>query len=250
MSETARPRRALVTGASGGIGAACAERLAADGWDLVLHASSDPARLDDLAAHCRAAGAEVTLWTRDLASAGDADDELKEIMAAGGPLTGLVHAAGVSGDGLAARAKPETIAEVLEINLAAAMHLVRGISRGLLRSRWGRIVLVGSTAGLAGNAGQAVYAASKQGLIGYARALARELGGRGVTANVVAPGWIETAMTSDILNRKRDEIVASVPLGRVGQPREVAATVGFLMSDEAGYITGQTVCVNGGLWMV
>lgn len=241
-------RRALVTGASGGIGAAVAERLAADGWDLVLHASRDAARLEPLAERCRARGADVAVWIRDLAEP-EADRGLAELLAAG-PVTGFVHAAGITGDGLAARLKTATAEAVMRVNVLAAMEIFRGLSRGMLPARFGRIVLVGSTVGLAGNAGQALYGASKGALVGWARSLARELAPRGITVNVVAPGWIETAMTGDILETNRAELESTIPLGRIGRPAEVAGAVAFLMGDDGAYVTGQTLAVNGGLWML
>ena len=242
-----RPR-ALVTGAGGGIGTAVAERLARDGWDLILHASRDEARLVDPAARCRAAGADVACWLRDLGEP-DADHGLADVIG-DRPVTGFVHAAGITGDGLAARLKSATAEAVLRINVLSAMEIFRGLARGMLPARNGRIVLIGSTVGLAGNAGQAVYGASKGALVGWARSLARELAPRGITVNVVAPGWIETPMTNDILETKRAELAAAIPLGRIGRPEDVAGAVAFLMGKDGAYVTGQTIAVNGGLWML
>lgn len=243
------PRRALVTGASGAIGAACAQRLAAAGWDLVLHASHDEARLDALRAQVEAAGRRADVWIADLAQPWD-ETAVAEALAGSTPLVGLVHAAGITADGMALRLSSDTAERAWRLHVLAAMLLVKAMGRDLLRARWGRVVLVGSTAALAGNAGQTVYTACKQALVGYARSLARELAPRGVTANVVAPGWIETAMSAAILEARREQITATIPVGRVGTPDEVAAAVVFLMGAEAGYITGQTLAVNGGLWMV
>lgn len=174
---------------------------------------------------------------------------MAELLAAG-PVTGFVHAAGITGDGLAARLKTATAEAVMRVNVLAAMEIFRGLSRGMLPARFGRIVLVGSTVGLAGNAGQALYGASKGALVGWARSLARELAPRGITVNVVAPGWIETAMTGDILETNRAELESTIPLGRIGRPAEVAGAVAFLMGDDGAYVTGQTLAVNGGLWML
>lgn len=241
--------RTLITGASGGIGAACARELASRGHDLILHASTDPDRLADLADACRAAGARVDVWVCDLAAENPVEG-LREVVAAGEPVTGFVHAAGVTGNGLAVRQSAAVAEQVLRVNLLSAMLIFPELARGMLPARRGRVVLVGSTVGLAGNAGQAAYGASKGGLVGWARSLAREVAPRGITVNVVAPGWIETAMTSDILESKRAELEAAIPLGRIGRPDEVAAAVAFLMDEQAGYITGQTLCINGGLWMI
>lgn len=246
MAE-ARPR-VLITGASGGIGAAVAERLAREGWDLLLHASRDEGRLAGTAARCRAAGVDVAPWVRDLREP-EADTGLLDAIGER-PVTGFVHAAGITGDGLAARLKSATAESVMRVNVLSAMEIFRGLARGMLPARSGRIVLIGSTVGLAGNAGQTTYAASKGALIGWARSLARELAPRGITVNVVAPGWIETPMTGDILEAKRAELAAAIPLGRIGRPEDVAGAVAFLMGGDGAYVTGQTLAVNGGLWML
>lgn len=242
-------KTALVTGASGGIGKAIALRLAQVGWHLVLHASRDAARLATLKDACEKYGVGVRLWVDDLAQAGAGERFLAALGKDVG-IVGYVHVAGVTGEGLAARMKSQALEAAMRVNLMSGMELITALSRGMLAARWGRVVFVGSTVALSGNAGQSTYGASKLGQVGYVRSLARELGSRNVTANVIAPGWIETDMTLDILNRKRQELEASVPLGRIGRPDDVAAAVGFLLSDDAGYITGQTICVNGGLWMV
>ncbi len=242
-------RLAVVTGASGGIGAECARRLAADGWDLVLHGSAPGERLDRAVQAVRDRGRQAIPWTCDLAT----DDPAASLAAAlpdDAQPVGLVHAAGIAPNGLAVRVDDDTIDRALAVNLSAGIKLAGMLARPMMQARYGRVVMIGSTAALAGNPGQSIYGASKQGLIGFVRSFARELASRNITANVVAPGWIETAMTSDILTKKQDLIQAEIPIGRVGTAAEVAGPVSFLMSDDAAYITGQTLCVNGGLWMV
>lgn len=240
-------RTALVTGASGAIGAACARRLARQGWDLLLHYRRAPD--DTLTQDCVASGATVRWWQADLAQ-GDWTESLRNVLQEGNGVSGVVHAAGNTGEGLIARIGDDRIDETLAIHVRAAAIIVRECSRYLLRTRFGRIVLIGSTVGLSGNAGQSIYAAAKMGQVGLVRAWTRELARRGITSNVVAPGWIETDMTVDILNRNRDALEQEIPAARIGQPDDVAAAVAFLMTEEAGYISGQTVPVNGGLWMV
>ncbi|RMF14297.1 MAG: SDR family oxidoreductase [Candidatus Dadabacteria bacterium] len=240
-------RTALITGASGAIGAACAYRLARQGWDLLLHYRTE--RDETLTKNCTDAGARVGWWQADL-SEDDWTDSLRDQLKDSGEVTGIVHAAGNTGEGLIARVSDDQIDRTLAIHVRAAAIIVRECSRHLLRARFGRIVLIGSTVGLSGNAGQSIYAAAKMGQIGLVRAWTREMARRGITSNVVAPGWIETDMTVDILNRNRDALENEIPAARIGQPDDVAAAVAFLMTEEAGYISGQTLPVNGGLWMV
>jgi 3-oxoacyl-[acyl-carrier protein] reductase len=166
-----------------------------------------------------------------------------------GPITTLVANAGITRDTLIMRMSDEDIDEVVMTNLAGSLRLCRGVARGMLRAKTGRIVLVSSVVGLMGSAGQANYAASKAGLVGVARSLTRELGSRGITVNVVAPGFVETDMTADLDEQRRDEILGAIPAGRYATPDEVAATIEFLVSPAAGYITGAVIPVDGGLGM-
>lgn len=230
---------ALVTGASRGIGQAIAQRLAAEGARVIGTATT-------------AAGAEAITATglvgkvldvRDAAACEALIDEL-------GAVSILVNNAGVTRDTLLLRMKDEDWATVLDTNLTAIFRLSRLVLRGMMKARHGRIISIGSVVGTLGNAGQANYAAAKAGLIGFSKSLAREIGSRGITVNVVAPGFIETDMTKDLSEAARQALTAQIPLQRLGGVDDIAAAVAFLASSEAGYITGETLHVNGGMAMV
>ncbi|HET6521629.1 MAG TPA: 3-oxoacyl-ACP reductase FabG [Geminicoccaceae bacterium] len=241
-------RLALVTGASGGIGGAVARALHAQGARLVLTGRRRDA-LEALAGGLGGGGGGVTVHACDVAEPGAADELVKAAEAAGG-LDILVNNAGVARDGLALRLKDEDWREVLETNLGAAFRLSRAALRGMMRRRYGRIVNMTSVVAVTGNPGQANYAAAKAGMIGMAKALAAEVAGRGITVNCVAPGLIESAMTDALDGAQRTRILERVPVGRLGSGDDVAAAVVYLASTEAGYVTGQTLHVNGGLAMV
>lgn len=239
-------RTALVTGASGGIGGAIAEGLAAAGARVALSGT----RLDVLQARAAAIGAAAVAVPGDLAAAGGAERLVAAAVDALGRLDILVHNAGVARDGLAMRMSDEDWAAVLDINLSAGFRLARAALRGMMKQRWGRIIAITSIVGTVGNAGQANYAASKAGTTGMIKSLAQEVAGRGITANCVAPGFIETEMTAALGDARRQAILAAVPAGRFGMPADVAPAVVFLASDAASYVTGQTIHVNGGMAMV
>jgi len=235
-------KTALVTGASGGIGAGIARTLHAAGATIVLsgtRASALEALAGELAERVRVCPADL----RD-PTAPDA------LIAAAGPLHILVNNAGFTRDMLALRMKDEDWQAVLDVDLTAPFRLVRAALRGMLRQRAGRIISIASIVGATGNAGQANYAAAKAGLVGMSKALAQEVGSRGVTVNVVAPGFIETPMTDALTEAQRMALAARIPLGRLGQPADVAAAVLYLASDEAGWVTGSTLHVNGGMAML
>jgi len=246
--EDTTTRTALVTGASQGIGEAIARRLAADGARVVL-AARNQAKLAALAGEIAAAGGEALAFTLDVADPAAAAARLGELPEEWSGVEILVNNAGITADNLFARMSLDEWQRVLTTNLTGAFTVTRALVRGMIRRRWGRVISVSSVVGLMGNAGQANYAASKAGLVGFTKSLARELGSRNVTVNVVAPGYIDTAMTGRLTEEVRKELTAAIPLRRIGTSAEVAAAVAFLASEEAGYITGTTLNVSGGLYI-
>lgn len=237
----------MVTGASRGIGRAIAIELASTGHRVACCSSSDAAK--DVQAEIEASGGTALAVRADVGDADALDAGFKEIEEAWGPVQVLVNNAGVTADGLIARMTDDQWGNVLRTNLTGAFHTIRRATPKMMKGRWGRIVNVSSVSGQAGAAGQANYAAAKAGLLGLTRAVARELAPRGITCNAVAPGPIVTAMTDGMPPEWRVVMEATVPLGRLGTPEEVAAVVGFLCSEPAGYVTGALVPVDGGLGM-
>jgi 3-oxoacyl-[acyl-carrier protein] reductase len=239
-------KMALVTGASGGIGAAIAGALHAQGATVVLHGTRAE-RLQELQASLGERSHIVT------ANLGDREAVAGLITAASdiaGPIEILVNNAGITRDNLAMRMKDEEWDQVVEVNMTASMMLCRAAMRSMMKARFGRIISVSSIVGVTGNPGQTNYAASKAGLIGYSKSLAQEVASRGITVNVVAPGFIETPMTDELSDGQKEALLVRVPTGRLGQADEIAASVAFLASDEAAYITGSTIHVNGGMAML
>ena len=238
-------RTALVTGASGGIGGAIARQLHAQGAAVVLAGR----RRDALAALAEALGEKARIEVAELAEP-EAAQQLIEAADAAGGVDVLINNAGLTRDNLAVRMKDEDWQTVLEVNLSAGFRLIRAALRGMMRRRWGRIVNVTSIVAQTGNPGQANYAAAKAGMIGLTKSLAAEVASRGVTVNCVAPGFIETPMTDALSEQQRARLLERVPVGRLGSTADVAAAVGYLVSEEAAYVTGQTLHVNGGMAMI
>ena len=238
---------ALISGASRGIGAAIARRFAGEGASVALLYAASAEKAEAVRDECRALGAKAEAYRCDVADFAACGALIKQVKADFGGLDVLVNNAGITRDKLVLGMKEQDFDEVVDTNLKGAFNLIRHACPLLLRSRAGRIVSVSSVAGLSGNAGQANYAASKAGLIGLTKSVARELAGRGVTCNAVAPGLIRTDMTAGFTDDH--PMLASIPLGRVGAPEEVAALVAFLASDEAAYITGEVIRIDGGLAM-
>ncbi|MEK9760923.1 MAG: 3-oxoacyl-[acyl-carrier-protein] reductase [Candidatus Puniceispirillum sp.] len=238
---------ALVTGASGGIGAEIARVIHSQGGTVVLHGTRAD-KLDALAAELGSRAHAVPANLSDRAAVAGLVDAAAD--AAGGPVSILVNNAGITRDGLLMRMKDADWDELIEINLTASMVLCRAAMRGMMKARSGRIISISSVVGATGNPGQTNYAASKAGMIGLSKSLAVEVAGRGITVNVVAPGFIETPMTDVLDESQKSGLLTRVPAGRLGTPAEVAASVAFLASDEAGYITGATIHVNGGMAML
>jgi 3-oxoacyl-[acyl-carrier protein] reductase len=241
-------RVALVTGASQGIGDGIARALAEAGAKVVCAARSTD-KLEALVAEIRESGGEACALTLDVSSPESVPEALAAIPEAFLPVEILVNNAGITRDNLIARMGLDQWQEVLDTNLTGAYVLTKALLRGMMRGRWGRIINIGSVSGLMGNPGQANYAASKAGLVGLTKSLARELGSRSITANVVAPGFVETAMTAALTDEQRAGLEERIVLGRLGSPADIAAAVVFLASDEAGYVTGQTLNVSGGLYI-
>ena len=237
-------RVALVTGASRGIGAAIAAQLAADGLFVIGTATSEDGagRIGEALGE-GGAGAVLRVDNDQAAATG-----LRRLDERFPPPTVLVNNAGIARDGLLLRMTPAQWAAVVDANLNGLYRVTRPLLRGMMRARWGRIVNVSSVVARMGNAGQANYAASKAGIEGFSRALAREVGSRGITVNAVAPGFVATDMTADLPPAQRDALLAQTALGRLGTPADVAGAVSFLASDAAGYVTGETLHVNGGLY--
>lgn len=238
-------KTALVTGASGGLGDAIARALHGAGATVGLHGT----RRDPLEALAAELGARAHVLPADLSDAEALAALPKQAEQAMGGLDILVNNAGITRDGLMMRMSDEDWDRVIALNLTAAARLSRGVLRGMMKARWGRIVSITSVIGATGNAGQANYAAAKAGLVGLTKSIAYEMATRGVTANCVAPGYIDTAMTGALPEEVRAGVLAKVPMGRMGTPQEVAAAVLFLASEEAAYVTGATLHVNGGMAM-
>jgi 3-oxoacyl-[acyl-carrier protein] reductase len=239
-------KTALVTGASGGIGGAIARALHGAGATVALSGRRVEA-MEPLAAEL---GDRVHITPADLSSAEGTDKLAADAEAAMGGLDILVNNAGLTRDTLMMRMKDEDWQDVIDVNLTAAFRLSRAVLRGMMKKRYGRIIGITSIVGVTGNPGQANYAASKAGMIGMSKSLAQEVAARGVTVNCVAPGFIATAMTAELTDAQKEAIMGAIPAGRMGTSEEIAAAALYLASDEAAYVTGQTMHVNGGMAMI
>lgn len=241
---------ALVTGASRGIGRAIALRLAAEGAKVAVNYAGNQAAAEETKAAIEAAGGEAMLCQADVsdkdAVAAMIDAVLEHF---GGKLDILVNNAGITRDGLLMRMKDEDFEKVIDTNLKGIFYCTKAVTKPMMKQRSGRIVNMASVVGLTGNAGQANYAAAKAGVIGFSKSAAKELAARGITVNAVAPGFIATDMTAAMPDKAKEAVLGTIPLGRPGQPEDVAAAVLFLVSDHASYITGQIINVDGGMVM-
>ena len=237
-------RTALVTGASRGIGKSIAGRLADDGF-FVVGTSTTDSGVENIQGWLGDRGIGLMMRVEDSVLV---EASVQRISKRCGDVSVLINNAGITRDSLLVRMKDDEWSDVIETNLAGTFRLCKSVLRSMIKARWGRIVNVGSVVGRMGNPGQTNYAASKAGIEGFTRALAQEVGSRGITANCVAPGFIDTDMTAALGDEQVDNLAATIPLGRIGSPRDVASAVSFLVSEDAGYITGETLHVNGGLY--
>jgi 3-oxoacyl-[acyl-carrier protein] reductase len=246
--STLQGKIALVTGASQGIGRACALELARAGATVAL-AARNVEKLDAVAAEIVSEGGTAKAYALDVSSEESIKAAAKAVLADHGAVHILVNNAGITKDGLALRMRLADFDDVLRTNLTGAFLLTQAVISSMMKARWGRVINITSVVGETGSAGQANYAASKAGLIGLTKSLAREFASRGITVNAVAPGFIQTAMTDSLTEDQKTGILTQIPLARYGTDADIAAAVAYLASDAAGYITGHTLDVNGGLYM-
>lgn len=240
---------AIVTGGSRGIGRAVAVRLAKDGMNLVINYRGNSAAAEETERMCRELGVEVLLVQGDVSRAEDCEKLAAQAKEAFGRVDVLVNNAGITRDGLLARMAEEDFRAVLDVNLVGPWNMMKAVNRIMMKQRYGRIVNLSSVTGLMGNMGQTNYAAAKAGILGMTKSYAREVASRGITVNAVAPGFIDTDMTEAMPEGAKDKIITGIPMGRTGKPEDVAEAVAFLASEQAGYITGEVLRVDGGMAM-
>jgi 3-oxoacyl-[acyl-carrier protein] reductase len=248
MNKFMSNRIAFITGSSRGIGRVTALTLCQSGFDIVV-ASPELEKNEEVAAEVRAAGARALTIDLDLTSLDSIKQGFAKATKEMGRVDVLVNNAGITRDNLAMRMKPEDWNLVLQINLTGAFHCIQQVLQPMIRERWGRIVNIASVVGQAGNPGQANYVSSKAGIIGLTKCIAQEVASRSVTVNAIAPGFIETDMTAVLSQEVKDSMMSKIPLKRFGKPADIAGAVRFLVSEDAGYITGQVIGVNGGMYM-
>ncbi|MBQ9614770.1 MAG: 3-oxoacyl-[Selenomonadaceae bacterium] len=240
---------ALVTGASRGIGRAIAIRLAAEGAKVAINFAGNTEKAEAVKAEIEAAGGEALLVQANVADAAAVEEMVAKVVEAFGGIDVLVNNAGITRDGLLVRMKDEDFDAVLDTNLKGVFYCTKAVSKLMMKKRSGRIVNMTSVVGVNGNAGQTNYAAAKAGVIGFSKSAAKEFASRGITVNMVAPGFIDTDMTSVLSDKAKEAALAGIPLQRMGTPENVADAVAFLVSDQAAYITGQVIHVDGGMVM-
>ncbi|WP_085833476.1 3-oxoacyl-[acyl-carrier-protein] reductase [Clostridium merdae] len=245
MSQTVRT--AIVTGGSRGIGRAVCKKFASEGKNIVINYAGNLQAAEETAAECRELGAEVILVQADVSSAAGCEEIFAKAQESFQSIDILVNNAGITRDSLILRMSEENFDDVINTNLKGAFLCMKLASRIMMKQRWGRMINLSSVAGVRGNAGQINYSASKAGLIGMTKSLAKELAGRNVTVNAVAPGLIETDMTGVLPDAVKEQLLQGIPMSRAGKPEEIAAAIAFFASEEAGYITGQVLCVDGGM---
>ena len=242
-------KTALVTGASRGIGRAIALQLAAEGAKVAINFAGNTAKAEEVKTAIESQGGEALLVQADVASAEAVDEMVKKVVDAWGKIDILVNNAGITRDGLLMRMKDADFDDVISTNLKGVYNCTKAVSKLMIKQRSGRIVNMASIVGITGNAGQTNYAAAKAGIIGFSKSAAKEFAARGITVNVVAPGFIETDMTAVLSDNLKEAMLKDIPLGRIGKPEDIAQAVNFLVSDEAAYITGQVLRVDGGMSM-
>ena len=240
---------AVVTGGSRGIGRAICLQFAKMGAKVVINYVSRPEAAEETKTQVESMGGECVLLKFDVSKTSEVQDAFKQIIAECGRMDILVCNAGITRDGLLATMKEEAWDQVMAVNLKGAFNCIKAGCRPMMKQRWGRIIIITSVVGFAGNAGQANYSAAKAGLVGLTRSSARELASRGITVNCVAPGYIDTDMTSELPETVKEKILSEIPLGFLGEPEDIAKAVTYLASDDAKYVTGQAIHVNGGMFM-
>lgn len=240
---------AVVTGGSRGIGAAIAKKLASQGMTVIINYCGSEGRALAVKSEIEAAGGQAEAWRCDVSDCGQCESFVKAVMEKYGRIDVLVNNAGITRDGLMMRMTDENFSRVIDTNLKGTFYMMRFVSRYMLKAKKGRIINMASVVGLMGNAGQVNYAASKAGVIGATKSAAKELASRGITVNAIAPGFIDTEMTGALSEKVQEQILTQIPLGTFGKPEDIANCAAFLASDEAAYITGQVIQVDGGMCM-